>query len=133
MAKAAKKTVKKTAPATTAKTAAPKKVVKKTAPKRDPKKPLTKSQIANEMAEKLELPRKKVMEIFETMSELAFAETKKTGAFLIPNIGKLKLVKRPARTYRNPQTQEPVKKPASKAVKFTVAKAAKDAINPPKA
>lgn len=130
---ATKKTVKKT----TAKKAAPKKVApkktaKKTVAKRDPKKPLTKSQLANEMATTLELPRKQVMAIFDELGALAYAETKKTGSFLIPGIGKLVLQARKARMGRNPQTGESIKIPAKKVVKFRVAKAAKDEILPAK-
>nr|MDA8086156.1 HU family DNA-binding protein [Nitrospiraceae bacterium] len=46
----------------------------------------------------------------------------------LPGIGKIALVKRKARTGRNPRTGESIKIPAKKAVKFRVAKAAKDAI-----
>ncbi|MEM8872905.1 MAG: HU family DNA-binding protein [Planctomycetota bacterium] len=130
--KTAKKAVKKTTAKKTVKKAAPKKAVKKVAPKRDPKKPLTKSQLANEMAARLDLPRKQVMEIFDHLGSLAYAETKKAGSFLLPGIGKLVLQARKARMGRNPQTGESIKIPAKKVVKFRVAKAAKDEILPAK-
>jgi DNA-binding protein HU-beta len=47
---------------------------------------------------------------------------------MIPGLGKLVLVNRPARKGRNPATGETIDIPARQAVKFRVAKAAKDAI-----
>jgi DNA-binding protein HU-beta len=52
--------------------------------------------------------------------------------FVLPGIGRLVRVDRKARTGRNPATGETIKIPAKKVVKFRVAKAAKDAIVPPK-
>ena len=60
------------------------------------------------------------------------AEVKKNGVFVLPGIGRLVRVDRKARTGRNPATGESIKIPAKKVVKFRVAKAAKDAIVPPK-
>ncbi len=50
----------------------------------------------------------------------------------MPGIGRLVRVDRKARMGRNPATGESIKIPAKKVVKFRVAKAAKDAIVPPK-
>jgi len=61
---------------------------------------------------------------------LAIAETKKTGSFTVPGIGKLVLVKRKARMGRNPATGKAIKIPAKTVVKMRVAKAAKEAIVP---
>ena len=66
------------------------------------------------------------------MAALAVSETKKTGSFTLPGIGKLVLVKRKARMGRNPATGEPLKIPAKTVVRMRVAKAAKAAITPPK-
>ena len=51
---------------------------------------------------------------------------------MLPGIGRLVRVDRKARMGRNPATGEAIKIPAKKVVKFRVAKAAKDAIVPPK-
>jgi DNA-binding protein HU-beta len=51
---------------------------------------------------------------------------------VLPGIGRLVRQDRKARTGRNPATGETIKIPAKKVVKFRVAKAAKDAIVPPK-
>ena len=57
---------------------------------------------------------------------------KKSGVFVVPGLGRLVRVDRKARMGRNPATGEAIKIPAKKVVKFRVAKAAKDAIVPPK-
>jgi DNA-binding protein HU-beta len=96
------------------------------------KKPLTKSQIVSHFAKKFDLSKKNAVSIIDEMAGLAIAETKKTGAFTFPGIGKLVLVKRKARVGRNPATGEPINIPAKTVVKMRVAKACKDAIVPPK-
>jgi len=63
---------------------------------------------------------------------LAPSVIKKIGSFTLPGIGKRVLVKRKARMGRNPATGEPLKLPAKTVVKMRVAKAAKEAIVPPK-
>ena len=94
------------------------------------KKPMTKSQIVSHFAEKFELTRKTASGIIEEVAALAVSETKKTGSFTLPGIGKLVLVKRKARMGRNPATGEPLKIPAKTVVRMRVAKAAKEAIMP---
>jgi DNA-binding protein HU-beta len=47
---------------------------------------------------------------------------------MLPGLGKLIKVKRPARKGRNPATGEAIKIPAKTVVKFRLAKAAKDAV-----
>jgi len=94
------------------------------------KKPMTKSQIVNHFAEKFELTKKTSATIIEEVAELAIAETRKTGSFTVPGIGKLVLVKRKARMGRNPATGATIKIPAKTVVKMRVAKAAKEAIVP---
>ena len=95
-------------------------------------KPMTKAQILGELADKLEMTKKDVNGFIETLTELAYKETKKKGSFTLPGIGKLVLQKRKARMGRNPQTGEEIKIKAKTVVKFRVAKACKDTIFPPK-
>jgi DNA-binding protein HU-beta len=95
-------------------------------------KALTKSQIAAHFAEKFSLTRKQAAEVIEEMANLAYNETKKKGEFTIPGIGKLVKQKREKRMGRNPATGEAIQIPAKTVMKFRVAKAAKDAILPPK-
>ncbi len=89
-------------------------------------KAMTKSQVADALAEKVDLPKKKVVEMLAALSELAYQEAK--NSFTIPGIGKLVLVDRAARMGRNPQTGEPIQIPAKKVVKFRVSKVCKDAV-----
>ena len=94
------------------------------------KKPMTKSQTVSYFAKKFELSKKTALGIIEEVAALAVSETKKTGSFTLPGIGKLVLVKRKARMGRNPATGEPLRIPAKTVVKMRVAKAAKEAIVP---
>jgi DNA-binding protein HU-beta len=96
------------------------------------KKPMTKSQIVTHFAKKFELTKKTSGMIIEEVSGLAIAETKKTGSFTLPGIGKLVLAKRKARMGRNPATGATIKIPAKTVVKMRIAKAAKEAIVPGK-
>lgn len=92
------------------------------------KKPMTKSQIAEHVAEKAGVTKKAAVQILADFAELAYREAKL--GFTIPGIGKLVLVQRKARKGRNPQTGEEIRIPAKKVVKFRVAKACKDAVLP---
>jgi DNA-binding protein HU-beta len=96
-----------------------------------PKKPVTKSQIVAHFAKKFELSKKSASSIIDEMAMLATAETKKTGVFTFPGIGKLVLSKRKARKGRNPATGEEINIPAKTVVKMRIAKACKEAIVPP--
>ncbi len=89
-------------------------------------KSMTKSQIAEHMAQKTGLTKKATVQMIEDFAALAYKEAK--NVFVVPGIGKLVLANRKARMGRNPQTGEPIKIPAKRVVKFRVAKAAKDAI-----
>ena len=87
---------------------------------------LTKSQIAEHMAEKSGLTKKNAALFLEELANLAYKQAKNT--FTFPGVGKLVLVNRKARMGRNPATGEAIKIKAKRVVKFRVAKAAKDAI-----
>ncbi len=62
----------------------------------------------------------------------ATTQTRKTGEFTVPGLGKLVKAQRAARMGRNPATGESIKIAAKTTVKFRLGKAAKDAIVPPK-
>jgi DNA-binding protein HU-beta len=94
------------------------------------KKPITKAQIVSHFAKKFELSKKTASGIIEEVAALAVSETKKTGVFTLPGIGKLVLVKRKARMGRNPATGAKIKIPAKTVIKMRIAKAAKEAIVP---
>ena len=89
-------------------------------------KPLTKSQIAEHLAEKSGLTKRAMVQVLDGFAALAYREAK--NVFTLPGLGKLKLANRKARIGRNPQTGKAIKIPAKRVVKFRVVKAAKDAI-----
>ena len=93
---------------------------------------MTKAALVRHMAEELELSNKTAGEFLDHLAQMAIAETKKNGVFVIPGIGRLVKAARKARMGRNPQTGETIKIKAKTVVKFRVAKAAKDSIAPPK-
>jgi DNA-binding protein HU-beta len=93
---------------------------------------MTQTQLVRSLAESCEVNNKVARQMLDCLSSLAISEVKKNGMFVIPGLGRLVRVERKARTGRNPATGESIKIPAKKVVKFRVAKAAKDAIVPPK-
>lgn len=93
---------------------------------------MTQTQLVRALAEATETSNKTAKKMVEELAATAIKETKRVGEFVIPGVGKLVRVDRKARMGRNPATGEAIKIPAKKVVKFRVAKAAKDAIVPPK-
>lgn len=94
---------------------------------------MTQSQIIQALAERIEVPKKVAKALMDNLAHTAIEQVKKTGVFVLPGMGRLVKVERKARIGRNPATGESIKIPAKKAVKFRVAKAAKEAIVPSKA
>ena len=93
---------------------------------------MTQTQLVKAIAGACEVNNKVAREMLECLASTAITEVKKNGVFVLPGIGRLVRQDRKARTGRNPATGETIKIPAKKVVKFRVAKAAKDAIVPPK-
>jgi DNA-binding protein HU-beta len=93
---------------------------------------MTQTQIIQTLADSCEITKKVAKNLLDTLANTAVAEVKKNGVFVIPGIGRLVRVDRKARMGRNPATGAAIKIAAKKVVKFRVAKAAKDAIVPPK-
>lgn len=110
---------------------ATKKAAEKAAP--TPVAKMTKTQIVKALAEKLETEPRKVQSFLDALVEMATEQTREAGEFTIPGLGKLVKAERKERMGRNPQTGEEIKIAAKTTVKFRVAKAATDAIEPPKA
>ena len=67
-------------------------------------------------------------EVMEAMIEAITKSLKKGEEVSIASIGKWSVKPRKARTARNPKTGATVQVPATKVVKFTVAKALKDIV-----
>ena len=87
---------------------------------------LTKSQIQAALADRTGLEKKDIKNVLDAQAALAYEEAR--NGFTIQGIGKLVLQNRAARMGRNPATGEPINIPAKTAVKFRVAKVAKDSI-----
>lgn len=89
---------------------------------------MTKSQLLQELAAKSGRTKKEIVAVMEALVKMAYTQVKKEGEFVIPGLGKLVKVKRPARMGRNPATGEAIKIAAKTVIKFRVAKAAKEAV-----
>lgn len=96
-------------------------------------KTMTKSEIANTLAEKVGVSKKQVNVFFDAMAELAYKQAK--NGFTVPGLGKLVLTKSAPREMVmrfGPDAGKTKRIPAKTKIKFRVAKAAKDAIIPTK-
>jgi len=93
---------------------------------------MTQTQLVKALAGHCEVNNKTARTFLDGLASMAIAEVKKNGVFVVPGLGRLVRQDRKARMGRNPATGEAIKIPAKKVVKFRVAKAAKDAIVPPK-
>jgi DNA-binding protein HU-beta len=91
---------------------------------------MTQTQLIRHLAERCEVNNKVARGFLEELAKTAISETKKSGVFVLPGIGRLVKANRKARMGRNPATGEAIKIPAKTVVKFRVAKAAKDSIAP---
>ena len=90
--------------------------------------PMTKSQFVAHIAERFGVSRQVAADMIQELANLAYAEAKRSGSFLLPGIGKLVLKDRAARMGRNPATGEAIQIPAKTVLNFRIAKAAKDEI-----
>ncbi len=92
---------------------------------------MTKVQLVRHLAEKSGTQSKLAATFMEYLADTAIRETKKNGVFVIPGLGRLVKSHRKARIGRNPQSGDPIQIKASTVVKFRVAKAVRDEIEPP--
>lgn len=89
-------------------------------------KPMTKSQLAGELAQKTGISKKSADELLNELATIAYREAE--NSFTIPGIGKLVVVNRKARMGRNPATGETIHIPAKRALKFRIAKSCSDSV-----
>lgn len=97
---------------------------------------LTKAQVIAEISTATDLDKKTVTRVFEALSDLIKKQLtgRGPGEFVVPNLVKLRVVKRPATKERqgiSPATKLPITipaKPASKKVRATALKALKDLV-----
>ena len=122
---------KKSAPA--AKTAIPAKKAaapsKKTAPvKAPPQLTVTLKQIAAELAESHDLPRKQAEAVLGDLVALATRHLKNGDKIRLTGLGILQIQNRAARTGRNPATGEAIQIKASRKIAFRASKELKEAV-----
>lgn len=92
-------------------------------------KPMTKTQLVAVLAEKMGSDKKTASAALDAVAEVVMQEVAAGGAITLPGVGKIMCRARPERQVRNPATGETMTKAADKAVKITIAKALKDAVN----
>jgi len=89
-------------------------------------KSMTKSQVITHLATKTKTTKKVAAQFLDELAQLSYKQAK--NEFVLPGLGKLKVVQRQQRMGRNPATGESILIPARKVLKFRIAKAAKDAV-----
>jgi len=90
---------------------------------------MTKTQLVRHMAEKMEVSNKTAAAFLATLAEVAVKETKKSGVFVMPGLGRLKKSNRKARMGRNPQTGEDMIITARKVLTFKPSPGLRMAVN----
>ena len=90
--------------------------------------PMSKSKIVAHLAGRLGTPKKQVSTFFDELFSLAVKETKGSGKFVIPGLGRAVKAHRKARMGRNPATGEAIKIKAKTVVRLRAAKSFKDAV-----
>jgi DNA-binding protein HU-beta len=96
---------------------------------------MTKAQLIDAIAESSNVPKNDVKTVIEHMATVGYKELNESGEFVIPGFAKMSVVNKPATEARsgvNPFTKEPMEfaaKPASKSVKASPLKVAKDAVS----
>jgi DNA-binding protein HU-beta len=95
---------------------------------------MTKTQLVDAISESSSVSKSDVKSVIEHMAIVGYKELNESGEFVIPGFAKLSVVNKPATEARkgiNPFTKEPMDfaaKPASKTVKASPLKVAKDSV-----
>jgi DNA-binding protein HU-beta len=89
---------------------------------------MTKNELARELADDFELPRRQMTEIVEAMLDRITAVLKSGDKVQLTPFGQFKIRDRAARVARNPQTGEPVNVPAKRVLKFIAGRVLKEAV-----
>lgn len=89
---------------------------------------MTRTELIDAVARETDTDKKQAKIFLEGFTRIVENEVKRDGEIPLAGLGKFKVVKRNARTGRNPATGEPIQIPAKTVVKFSVAKALKELI-----
>ena len=89
---------------------------------------MTQSQVAAHLADKVKITKKDAKVALEELTALVVRELKREGSLRLAGLGIFRKRKTKARMGRNPATGEAIKIPARTRLRFTPAKALKDAV-----
>ncbi len=89
---------------------------------------MTKSQLVQKLADAGEVSKKQADTVLQTLVDITVGSVRKGDPVKIPGLGTFRKVQTKARMGRNPQTGEPIKIPARKKVRFSVAKTFKESV-----
>jgi DNA-binding protein HU-beta len=89
---------------------------------------MTKSQLVQKLADAAEVSKKQADAALLALVDLTVSSVRKGDPVKIPGLGTFRKVQTKARMGRNPQTGEPIKIPARKKVRFSVAKTFKESV-----
>ena len=90
---------------------------------------MNKNELITAMAAKAEMSKKDAEKALRAFEDVVIAELVGGGKVQLVGFGTFDVAERAAREGRNPQTGAPMPIPASKAPRFKVGKALKDAVN----
>jgi DNA-binding protein HU-beta len=90
---------------------------------------MNKAELVSALAEKASITKKDSEKFLAAFVEVVTTELAKGGKVQLVGFGTFDVADRKAREGRNPQTGKPMTIPASKAPRFKVGKALKDAVN----
>lgn len=89
---------------------------------------LTKAQLMSALAEAWGVSKKEATDHYDAFLKLMYGEVNRAGEIMLPGLGKFAKKHRAARKGRNPMTGAEIQIPAKTVLKFSVNKAAKDAL-----
>ena len=89
---------------------------------------MTKNELARELADEFELPRRQITELVEALLDRITSVLKSGDKVQLTPFGQFKIRDRAARVARNPQTGAPVNVPAKRVLKFIAGRALKEAV-----
>lgn len=90
---------------------------------------MNKTELVAAIAAKAELSKKDSEKALKALTDTVAEQLKKGEKVQLVGFGTFEVVKRAARTGKNPQTGKAIKIPASKAPKFKAGKGLKDTVN----
>jgi DNA-binding protein HU-beta len=89
---------------------------------------MTQAQVAAHLADKVKISKKDAKGVLEELTTLVVRELKREGSLRLAGLGIFRKRRTKARMGRNPATGEQIKIPARTRLRFTPAKALKDAV-----